>query len=114
MSAERSTLVGVMSDAEHRLRQRGLTIDGWDLRRDDEPDVNGLLVMRPQGDGSAIIVAVVRPGLTDHVHALFAEWVEQRIDRFFEHGPEPDGWQRRTVDIGWQLWARLVEMPSLD
>lgn len=102
------------SSAEQRLNARGLFLDDTTpLDRDDEPDVNGLLVMRPDGD-AAIVNALIRPGLDEPARAVFAEWVEQRIDRFFEHGPEPDGWQKRTSDGGWQLWARLVQMPSLD
>jgi hypothetical protein len=46
--------------------------------------------------------------------ALFAEWVEVKIDRFFEHGPEPDGWGPRKLQDGWQLWARIVMLPDLD
>lgn len=101
------------SDAEERLRQRGLEIDEQDFRRDDEPDVSGFVALRPDGDG-ALINALVRPGLEPDRRARFAEWLEVKIDRFFEHGPEPDGWQRRITDGGWQLWAREVRLPSLD
>ncbi|MGS2615161.1 hypothetical protein ACVCAH_11640 [Micromonospora sp. LZ34] len=102
------------SPAELRLNARGLFLDDQTgLGRDDEPDVNGVLVMRPS-DVVAEVNALIRPGLDDASRAMFAEWVEQRIDRFFEHGPEPDGWQRRVSDGGWQLWARRVQMPSMD
>lgn len=103
------------STTEQRLNARGLFLDDTTgLDRDDEPSVNGLLVMRPDAAGGAVVNALIRPGLDPVERELFAEWVEQRIDRFFEHGPEPDGWQKRTSDGGWQMWARLVQMPSLD
>ena len=101
------------SDAERRLNRRGVNITEYDLGRDDEPDIGGFVRLIPDGVGAAVN-AHVRPGLEPERRGRFAEWLEQRIDRFFEHGPEPDGWQRRTSDNGWQLWVREVELPSLD
>ncbi|WP_434740766.1 hypothetical protein [Micromonospora sp. SH-82] len=102
------------SAAERRLNSRGLFLDeGTDLGRHDEPDIGGYLVLVPDESG-AVVNAIVRRGVEAEFRAMFAEWVEQRIDRFFEHGPEPDGWKRRSSDGGWQLWARLVELPQFD
>lgn len=102
-----------MSEPEQRLLQRGLAIEEGDLGRSDEPDVVGYVVLRPS-DGGATVHAMVVPGLSDDRRAGFAGWLEGRIDRFFEHGPEPDGWQRRQSDGDWQVWAREVQLPSLE
>ncbi|MFY1686385.1 hypothetical protein [Plantactinospora sp. WMMB782] len=102
------------SSAEQRLNDRGLSLDDeTGFGREDEPDVSGYLVLRPNDDGAEVI-ALVRPGIEAWQREMFAEWVEQRMDRFFEHGPEPDGWQKRKSDNGWQLWARMVDLPPLD
>jgi hypothetical protein len=103
----------MMSEAESRLLKRGLGIEEFDLQRDDEPDVVGYVVLVPS-DLGATINALIKPGSSSNSRALFAEWLESRIDRYFEHGPEPDGWERRASDGGWQLWARELQMPSLD
>lgn len=108
-----ATVFDMMSEAESRLFQRGLSIEEFDLQRHDDPDVCGYVVLRPT-EGSATISAMIRPGLPVERRAGFAEWLEVRIDRYFEHGPEPDGWQRRKTDGDWQLWAREVQLPSLD
>lgn len=57
--------------------------------------------------------AAIRPGLEANRRATFAEWAESRFQRFLEHGPEPDGWQKRS-DGAWQLWARGVQLPTFD
>ena len=44
---------------------------------------------------------------------LLLEWVDQRIGRLLEYGPEPDGWGLRP-DLGYQLCARPVLMPQLE
>lgn len=90
------------SDAEKRLKQRGLPIEEVDLERPEEPNVIGYVVTWPEED-AANIVAMCRPNLTRDQRGRFAEWLEERIDRYFEHGVEPDGWQRRNSDGGWQL-----------
>ena len=110
------------SEAERRLADRGVELveiqpdeHGGDLvgHLERNPDLAGLLALVPVEDGGAFVHAVIRPGLEEDRRALFAGWVEEKIDRFFEHGPEPDGWQRRQSDGGWQLWARQVQLPPL-
>lgn len=102
-----------MSGAERRLNERGITIGEFDFGREDEPDVSGFAMIEELPESSSRIVLLVRPGTASEIRAMFAEWAEQRLARFFEHGPEPDGWQRRS-DGAWQLWTRLVELPPLD
>ena len=101
------------SDAEARLAARGATIEEYDFGRDDEPDVTGVFVITPATHPAINVWLAVRPETPPDDRAGFAEWAESRLDRFFEHGPEPDGWQPRS-DGGWQMWARRVEMPPLD
>ena len=103
------------SDAERRLLARGCPIVEFSSPEQDEEesDVIGYVVMRPDGVG-ARVHAWVRPGVRPDQRARYAEWLEVRIGRFFEHGPEPDGWLRRPSDGDWQLRAREVVLPSLD
>lgn len=112
----------MISDAEVRLLGRGVAIrelgahdhpGDLDAHLADHPDVVGLLVLDPDPAGGAYVRAVVRPDAGPERRAWFAHWVEQRIDRFGEYGPHPDGWQRRQVDGGWLLWAEDVELPPL-
>jgi hypothetical protein len=106
------TLDGVM-DEESRLLALGVVIDEFDFGREDEPDVSGLLLLE-EVPGGLGVTALVRPRLSSEPRRTFAEWTLQHIERFIEHGPEPDGWQLRQSDGRWQLWARLVELPPLD
>lgn len=77
-----------------------------------DPEVGGFILLEPLEDATRY-VALIRPGLAEWQLRMFAEWAESRFARFIEHGPEPDGWQKRESDSGWQLWGRLVEMPRL-
>ncbi|MBM0238692.1 hypothetical protein JNW88_18865 [Micromonospora sp. ATA32] len=54
-----------------------------------------------------------RPGMLVGDLRTLGEWATSRVDRFLQHGAEPDGWRRRS-DGGWQLWAQFVELPPLD
>lgn len=101
------------SDYEARLAAMGVTIEEHDFGREDEPDVVGVFVIESETESALDIWLAVRPQSPPDRRAMFAEWAESRLQRFIEHGPEPDGWQRRS-DGGWQLWARRVEMPPLD
>ncbi|MFD3640697.1 hypothetical protein [Streptomyces griseus] len=100
------------SNAENELLDRyGWLIEEMDFGREDDPDVIGCAVLEEvQGGTSGTFL--IRPGLDDENRTRFAEWITQRVGRYFEHGPEPDGWQKRS-DGGWQLWVRLVEMPPI-
>lgn len=100
------------SEAErHLLAEYGWPIEEENLGREDEPDIVGCALL-DEADGGVRGRFVVRPGLTAEHRAGFAEWAVQRVERFLEHGPEPDGWQRRS-DGAWQLWVRQVQMPPL-
>jgi len=111
------------SEAERRIADRwGVTLDELDLdgqpggigeHLEANPDLGGLLVLVPQEDGHLEVYAATRPHLAEPRRELLAQWIEEKIDRFSEHGPEPDGWQQRKSDGGWQLWARMVWMPPL-
>ena len=106
--------------AEEQLIGRGMSLEDWDLSDEPDtqdktvdPDICGFAFIDPQLAGSYRVVLLVRPGLSSEKRELFAEWALQRVERFMEHGPEPDGWQRRKADGAWQLWTRLVELPDL-
>ncbi|MGY1814905.1 hypothetical protein [Blastococcus sp. SYSU D00820] len=112
----------MISDAEVRLASRGVAIrelgsqdHPGDLEGHlaEHPDVVGLLLLNPDPSGGAYVRAVVRPDAGSERRAWFAAWVEEKIDRFAEHGPEPDGWSRRQLDGGWMLWAEELDLPPL-
>jgi len=90
----------------------GWPLEEVDFGREDEPDIDGCAVVSVVGDEGIAASFVIRPGLAEELRAGFAEWAVQKVDRFAEHGPEPDGWQHRS-DGDWQLWARRVEMPPI-
>lgn len=71
-----------------------------------DPDVMGCMLLGDD-EGAALHM---RPGLEVDEAVALLDWAEDRANRFIEHGPEPDGWQRRTDGV-WQLWARRVELP---
>ncbi len=107
--------------AEQRLNDRGMSVEDWDLSTEPEaqakaldPDIRGFAFIEPQQDGSSYRVFLfIRPGAPAEDREAFAEWALERVERFMQHGPEPDGWQRRETDAGWQLWIRRVELPPL-
>lgn len=99
------------SEAEQRLASHGITIEG-DFPAGANPEHNGCAVIC-EAEGGISVRLVIRPDQDSLARATFAEWAESRLDRFLEHGPEPDGWQRRS-DGGWQMWTRLVNLGDLD
>ncbi|WP_019073250.1 hypothetical protein [Streptomyces hokutonensis] len=100
------------SDAEKQLNAGGLELEEEDFGREDEPDVDGCALIGVRDEGLQVRL-VIRPGLAPAFRAGFAEWALQRIQRFEEHGPEPDGWQKRS-DGNWQLWVRRHWLPQID
>ena len=60
----------------------------------------------------AATACYVRQGLSDEERAGFAEWIEKRVDAYFEIGPEADGWTKRS-DGGWQLICKVVRLPDM-
>lgn len=103
-----------MTTPEARLAERGVTIEDEDFFDSQvNPGVCGLMLIR-EDPPDLVVGAFIRPETSAELRHVFAEWVEQRLDRFIEHGAEPDGWQRRKSDGGWQLWARPVTLPTLN
>lgn len=98
--------------AEERLGALGVPFEEIDFGANVDADVRGCLLVRQVGEGLMMKVAI-RPGLVGPARETFAHWAESRLQRFAEHGPEPDGWQKRS-DGDWQLWGRLRQMPNLD
>lgn len=90
----------------------GRPIMAADFGRHDEPSVVGYVKVRARDEGLELW-AWVRPATNDDDLSQFAEWLDSRLDRFLEHGPEPDGWQS-TSDGRWQMWARKTTLPDLD
>lgn len=77
------------------------------------PDTHACLFVDEDAPTEVRYSMAHRPGLPPDVLQLCAEWAGQRVTRFLEHGPGPDGWHRRHIDGVWQLWARVMELPSL-
>jgi hypothetical protein len=101
------------SAAEERLAARGVPIGEDDFPSPPvDPEHEGCALIGER-EGGIIVNLTVRTGLDGERRAGFAEWAESRIDRFLEHGPEPDGWQKRS-DGDWQLWVRRVYLGDLD
>lgn len=78
------------------------------------PDTHACLFIDEDAPEAVRFSLAHRPGLSPDVLDMFAPDVVQRLRRFLEHGPEPDGWHRRRIDGVWQLWIRLVELPCPD
>lgn len=101
------------SDAERKLNDTyGWPVEEVDFGREDEPDVDGCVVVKYVEDGVTARV-VARPALSEERRAGFSAWALQILEHLLEHGPEFDGWQERS-DGGWQLWGRVHELPSVD
>jgi hypothetical protein len=84
--------------AEQRLADAGIPLEEEDFGREDEPDVCGCLLAGTVTGGTRV-KAVIRPGLSSWQRETFAEWTESRFARLLEHGPEPDGWQKRSCGV---------------
>jgi hypothetical protein len=69
----------------------------------------GYLKLIAQEDGSYGVVRLANPAASVRDLMAFDHWSRERIERFLEHGAEPDGWERVTE--GWHLWAREIFMP---
>jgi len=102
------------------LRERGTPVEyrpARDLAMRDDPAVLGTLLAgtRLTDDGvlGSTFRVVARDDLDEQDRALFADWALQRVERYLEHGPDPDAWQRRS-DGDYQLTARKVEGPVLE
>jgi hypothetical protein len=95
----------MMSDAERRLAERGLSIEEYhQFRRDAEPGAIGFIGLS-HDDAGVYAAAYVAPQTAADVREWFARWVEEKVDNYLECGPMRDGWRQRESDGGWQLWA---------
>jgi hypothetical protein len=89
----------------------GITMQEVDFSQFD-PAIGGCVRAHIE-DGFAGIEVIIRSDLAQDLRPGFAEWAESRINRFLEHGPEPDAWQKTPEGV-WQLCARQQALPSLD
>jgi hypothetical protein len=87
-------------------------LNEYDFGREDEPDVVGVARIEPSDD-AVVIELTVRPETSPQDLEDLTRWAAERTLRFLEHGPEPDGWQKRSGGDGWQLWVRRVILPAL-
>lgn len=102
-------------DAEAQLQQAGLTITDHDIGNDDPGIVGAITVRWADLDHEQYAACLLlRPGVPPETRAVFATWARDMLLRWMQHGPDVDGWQPRETDAGWQLWARLARLPSLD
>jgi hypothetical protein len=81
-----------------------------DLGCSDEPDILGYALIYNIGDLFHVRF-IIQEGLDWRSRAAFADWAKEHLRRFAEHGPDPDGWYRRS-DGGWQFWVRQVQKPD--
>jgi hypothetical protein len=96
----------VDAEVEQRLAERGLLIEEYaEYERDGQPGTIGFVGVVP-ADPGVRAVAYIAPETPADQRDQFASWVERKIDNYLECGPMRDGWERRTSDDGWQLWAR--------
>jgi prophage antirepressor-like protein len=77
-----------------------------DLQDEGRPEHRVCVVV--DADGHAIVA--MRSEAEDTTE--LREWVTINVPRFYEHGPDFDGWQERS-DGRWQLWLRTVYLPDL-
>jgi hypothetical protein len=95
----------VTAEVEQRLAERGLVIDEYERFEDDAEDgAIGFVGVVPANPGVRA-VAYVAPSIAPDQRDRFADWVERKVDNFLECGPMRDGWEKRSSDDGWQLWA---------
>ena len=101
-------------EVEQRLAERGLLIEEYpDFARDAQPGTVGFVGV-VQAHPGVRAVAYVGTGTPPDQRDRFAEWVERKIDNYLECGPLRDGWERRSSDEGWQLWARPDDLETVE
>lgn len=102
----------MIGEVEQRLAERGLLIEEYaDFVRDAEPGAVGFVGVVP-ADPGVRAVAYVAPSTPPEQRDRFAGWVERKIDNYLECGPMRDGWEKRSSDDGWQLWARSDDLDA--
>jgi hypothetical protein len=101
----------LLSAAELRLTR--VTGPFEELHLDNDTDAGlGCILITEHGPGFSSFNIGVRAGLSFAQRQRFAEWARERILRWLQHGPEPDGWHKRALDGKWQLWARETWLPD--
>jgi hypothetical protein len=102
-------------DVEARLAERGLAIEQFDdFRSAAPPTAVGFVGVLPADPGIRAVAYVAPDTDTDsEQRAVFARWVELKVDNYLECGPMRDGWEKRS-DEGWQLWAREDDLENLE
>jgi hypothetical protein len=101
-----------VSDAELELAAGGMIIRERDLDYGDDLVV-GLVLIETGEDPPFRVVLLVRPGLQAWQRAGFAKWAVIAVGRFMEHGPDLDGWLKRS-DGRWQQLVQGEKFPSPD
>ena len=92
--------------AEQELFDRGVRLQENEDVNHEMPEHLGCAV---NDQGELLAEVHVQAGMSQDWRDFAAEGALERIDRFAEHGPEPDGWQLRS-DGAWQLWLRPVQL----
>lgn len=79
-----------------------------------DPTITLALGAWPLGDGEwRVEIQIRRESPHDDLVLACLEWIDSRLARLYEHGPQPDGWGLRP-DLGYQLVGRLLTLPPLD
>lgn len=95
-----------MVDYVQQLRSRGVRITRdpaieKGALQEDKPYLGCLLCSEPDGQYSFLLA--LHEITNDQDAQSVARWALGRVDRMYDYGPEPDGWQRRS-DGDLQLW----------
>lgn len=107
-------MLAMTGEVEQRLAERGLLIEEYaDFARDAQPGAVGFIGV-VGADPGVRAIAYVDPGTPPDRRDRFAEWVERKIDNYLECGPLRDGWEKRSSDEGWQLWARPDDLEAVE
>jgi hypothetical protein len=104
----------VTGEVEQRLAERGLRIEEYERFIDDAQEgAVGFVGVVPANPGVRA-VAYIAPSAAPEQRDRFAGWVERKVDNFLECGPMRDGWEKRSSDDGWQLWASLEDLDAAE
>ena len=95
--------------AEQELFDRGVRLQENEDVNHEMPEHLGCVLVAVNDQGELLAEVHVQAGMSQDWRDFAAEGALERIDRFAEHGPEPDGWQLRS-DGAWQLWLRPVQL----
>ena len=94
---------------EDELFSRGVSLHELETINLEMPEHAGCIMVAYGEDETVVAEAYVRVGLPQAMRDLVAKAALERFQRFAEHGPVPDAWQKRS-DGAWQLWLRPVQL----